>query len=98
MESIQVKISPFSGERKDWERWSTTFLAKARLRGYRGLLVGVEIAPNKGTKDYEVFIQKNDVAFAETLIVCECDTCFGIINSSRSEQLPDGDAKLAWKT
>jgi hypothetical protein len=96
MEGIQVRIFPFSGEKKDWERWSTTFLAKARLRGYRGLLVGTEIAPNKSSKEYEGFIIRNDIAYAEVLIACECDTCFGIINSSRSEQMPDGDARLAW--
>jgi hypothetical protein len=96
MESVQVKITPFSGEKKDWERWSTTFLAKARLRGYRNLIIGVEIPPNKGSKDYENYVLKNDVAYAEILIACECEICFGIINSSRSETLPDGDAKLAW--
>jgi hypothetical protein len=96
MEGIQVRISPFSGEKKDWESWSTTFLAKTRLRGYSGLLVGTEIAPNKSSKEYEGFILRNDIAYAEVLIACEFDTCFGIINSSRSEQMPDGDARLAW--
>jgi hypothetical protein len=71
-------------------------LAKARLRGYRELLVGTEIAPNKSSKGYEGFIIKNDKAYAEVLIACECDTCFGIINSSRSELMPDGDARLSW--
>ena len=60
------------------------------------MLVGVEIEQSKGSKENEVFIQKNDVPYAEILIACECAICFGIINSSRSEQLPDGDAKLAW--
>jgi hypothetical protein len=96
MEGIQLRISPFSGEKKDWERWSTTFLAKAGLRGYRGILVGTEIVPNKSSKDYEGFIIRNDIANAEVLIACECDTCFGIINSSRGEQMPGGDARLAW--
>jgi hypothetical protein len=58
MEGIQVKITPFSGEKKDWERWSTTFLAKARLRGYRNVIVGAEIPPNKGLKDFEVYMLK----------------------------------------
>jgi hypothetical protein len=96
MEGIQVRISPFSVEKKDWERWSMTFLAKARLIEYRGLLVGTEIAPNKSSKEYDGFIIRNDIAYAEVLIACECDTCFGINNSSRSEKMPDGDARLAW--
>jgi len=93
---VQVKISPFSGDKKDWERWSVTFLAKSRLRGYRELLVGIEIVPTKGGKDFEAFLIKNDVAYAELLIACECNVCFGIVNSSRSKQLPEGDARLAW--
>jgi hypothetical protein len=97
MEGIQVKITPFSGDKKDWERWSTTFLAKARLRGYRNVIVGAEIQPNKGSKDFEAFMLRNDVAYAEILTACECDVCFGIVNSSRSDILPDGDAKLAWE-
>jgi hypothetical protein len=90
-----VRSSPFSGEKKDQERYSITFLAKTRQRGYRGLIVGTKIAPNKSSKEYEGFIIRNDVAYSEVLIACECDTCFGIINSSRSEFLPDGDARLA---
>jgi hypothetical protein len=96
MESVQVKITPFSGEKKDWECWSTIFLAKARLRGYRNVTLGVEIPPNKGSKDFESYVLRNDIAYAEILIACKCDICFGVINSSRSEILLDGDAKLAW--
>jgi hypothetical protein len=36
------------------------------------------------------------VAYAEVLIACKFDTCFGIINSSRNELMPDEDARLAW--
>jgi hypothetical protein len=96
MEGVQVIISPFSGEKTHWERWSTKFLSKARLRGYRELLVGTKIAPKKSSKEYECFIIRNDVAYAEVLIERECDACIGIINSSRSELMHDGDARLTW--
>jgi hypothetical protein len=49
---MQLNIQRFSGEKKDWERWSITFRAKSRLRGYRDFLVGVEIDPTKGAKRY----------------------------------------------
>jgi hypothetical protein len=68
MESVQVKITSFSGEKKDWDRWSTTFLAKARLRCYRNVILGVEIPPNKGSKDFENNVLRNDIAYAEILI------------------------------
>jgi hypothetical protein len=65
---VHLKISSFSGNKKDWERWSLTFLAKARIKGYRALLVGIEVIPAKGSKGHEEFMIKNDIAFAEFLI------------------------------
>jgi hypothetical protein len=67
MESVQVKINPFSGEKKDWERWSTTFLAKARLRDYRNVILGVEIPP-QGIKRFKSYVLRNDIAYAKILI------------------------------
>jgi hypothetical protein len=47
---MQLKLQGFSGEKKDWERWNVTFLANARLKGYRNLIVGIEVVPKKGAK------------------------------------------------
>jgi hypothetical protein len=71
-------------------------MAKARLKGYRNLLVGIEKMPLKGTKGHEDLVTKNDFAFAELLISCKCDVCLGLVNTSRSEELPEGDACIAW--
>ena len=94
---FNIKTSTFSGLKKDWGRWSITFLAKGKLRGYKELLLGIEIAPVKGSKSHEEFMIKNDLAFAELLIASECDICLGIVDSSRSESMPEGDACLAWR-
>jgi hypothetical protein len=93
---MQLKIQGFSGEKKDWERWSITFLAKSRLRGYRELLVGLEVVPTKGAKGYDKFMQKNDFAFVELLFSNKNDVCLGLVDSSRSELMPEGDARLAF--
>jgi hypothetical protein len=76
---MQLKIQGFSWEKKDWERWSITFLAKSRLKGYRELLVGLEVVPTKGAKGYDKFMQKNDFAFAELLISKKNDVCLGLV-------------------
>ena len=55
---MQLKIQGLSGEKKDLERWSITFLAKFRFRGYRDLIVGLEIVPTKGSKRCDKFMQK----------------------------------------
>ena len=64
-------------------------MAKARLRGYRDIIVGLEVAPTKGSKGFEEFMQKNNFAFAELLISRENDVCLGLVNSSRSEVMRD---------
>ena len=38
----------------------------------------------------------NDLAHAELLISCESDFCFGIVEHSRREMYPEGDAALSW--
>ena len=39
---------------------------------------------------------KSNKGFAELIINCEADVAFGIIQTSRSEEHPEGDAHLAW--
>jgi hypothetical protein len=58
--------------------------------------MGIEIVPTKGEKDFDAFLIKNDVAYAEVLIAFEDNLCFELVHSSRSEQLPEEDASLAW--
>ena len=45
---------------------------------------------------FEEFMEKNDFAFADLLISSECNVCMGLINTSRSDLMPEGGARLAW--
>ena len=38
----------------------------------------------------------NEVAYNELLLSCTEVVCFGLVDESKSEDLPDGDAKMAW--
>jgi gag-polypeptide of LTR copia-type len=60
------------------------------------LIAGIEVAPAKGTKGHDIFMQRNNFAYAELLISCECDVFLGLVHTSRSEDMPEGDARLAW--
>jgi hypothetical protein len=40
METGLMKILEFSGDQKDWNKWSQTFLARANIHSYKSLLVG----------------------------------------------------------
>jgi hypothetical protein len=93
---VQLKIVEFSGRKKEWDRWSITFLSTERLKDYRNLLMGIKTMPAKGSKGFEDFVNKNDFAFADLLISCKSDVCLGLVNASRLEELPEGDVCLVW--
>jgi gag-polypeptide of LTR copia-type len=60
------------------------------------LIVGIEVVATKGANGYNEYMQRNDFAYAELLISCECHVCLGLVQTSRSEEMPEGDARLAW--
>ncbi len=35
-----IKVIPFDGKDKDWREWSSNFLARANLYGYKDVLLG----------------------------------------------------------
>ena len=40
-----IKVIHFSGKKTDWAVWSEKFLARAKRRGYRDILLGKERIP-----------------------------------------------------
>ena len=41
-----IKVLKFEGKESEWERWSEKSIALARARGFAGILLGTEQAPN----------------------------------------------------
>ena len=41
-----IKVLKFEGKESEWECWSEKFIALARARGFAGILLGTEQAPN----------------------------------------------------
>ena len=41
-----IKVLKFQGKENEWDRWSEKFIALARARGFAGILLGTEQAPN----------------------------------------------------
>ena len=41
-----IKVLKFEGKENEWDRWSEKFIALARARGFAGILLGTEQAPN----------------------------------------------------
>ena len=40
------RIITFSGKRVEWPLWSEKFLARANRKGYKGILLGIDIVPD----------------------------------------------------
>ena len=94
----KIKSSAFNGKPEDWHKWSKKFAARAGLMGYKSVLLGIEEMPeDKNSKDFDDFSKNNDMAFADLLMACDEDVCFDLVDNSRTEDLPDGDARLAWE-
>jgi hypothetical protein len=65
------------------------------LRGYKKIILKKEGEEEDWAKnEWEIL---NELAYAELLIGCQDDRCFGIIDGARSTMFPEGDSKLAWK-
>jgi hypothetical protein len=44
--TVSIRVIPFTGKKEDWPIWSVKFLAPARCKGYRDVLLGKDITPS----------------------------------------------------
>ena len=58
-----IKVLKFAGKESEWECWSEKFIALARARGFAGILLGTEQAPNA---DEEIDREKTDGSYELT--------------------------------
>ena len=94
-----MKISFFDGRNSKWREWSSKFLVIAATRGYREVLLGKESAPpgRKTTLTVEeARIKKANTDAYNSLILACTGTAFGAVDSAKTKEQPEGDAKLAW--
>ena len=52
-----IKVLKFMGKESEWDHWCEKFIALARARGFAGVLLGTEQAPNA---DEDIDRKKND--------------------------------------
>ena len=58
-----IKVLKVEGKESEWERWSEKFIALARARGFAGILLGTEQAPNA---DEDIDRKKTDGGYELT--------------------------------
>jgi len=111
IEEKTLKVIVFSGKQEDWKFWEVKFLARARRKGFRELLLGkLTIPKDSDVLDATVPAEKkqieireaNELAFEE--LVLSIDTsqpegrvAFQSICSCRPTDYKNGNAANAWK-
>ena len=109
-EDKPIRVISFSGKQSDWAVWETKFLAKANRRGFKKVLLGKEIPPSESeildaSKDSDkekVRMRKaNENAYEELLLSIDGNqktgkTAFNLVKLSKTSDLEEGDAGLAW--
>ena len=95
-----VKIVPFTSKSL-WSIWSKQFLARAHIRGYRGILQGttkvITKATKKGDLDVSVLRKLNQDAYNDLLLSFSDLVNFNLVDKACTNDLPDGDARQAWE-
>ena len=96
--SRDVKLPVFKGKTDDWRMWSAKFVSFATFKDFDGILLGKEKIPTEETdQNYKRMKKLNNYGFYCLNYAIECKVCFNIIDSCRSENLPEGDCCRAWK-
>ncbi len=94
-----IKVIPFDGKDKDWREWSSNFLARANLYGYKDVLLGNMKVP----REEKVSLIENEAmarecnlcAYSNLILSCK-GVPFSIVDGAKTEALPNGDARTAW--
>ena len=101
-----IRVISFTGKLEDWRMWSRKFLARARVKKYKEVLMGTQKVPSHDedldlTTEAGKVKQKartnNDNAYNDLLLSCADEVSFGAVDEAVTDELPDGDACLAWK-
>ena len=104
-EEKSVRVISFTGLAADWRTWKFKFLAKATALGYRGVLLGTEVAPDDelevdaddvGGEELLEARRANVMAYSALALACE-GAALGLVEGSVTEGLPNGNARLAWQ-
>ena len=99
-----IKVLKFTGKESEWDHWSEKFIALARARGFAGILLGTEQAPNA---DEDIDRKKSDGGYELTdadrkekkrLWQGNGNAYINLqLSLAKTEELPDGCTRNAWE-
>ncbi len=106
-----LKVPLFSGKKSDWDAWEEKFLARAKRKSFKAVLLGKEkiptdvevLDPTKDADKIKIDIkEKNEIAYGELILMMDTEksagrVAFNIVKRSKTTDYPDGNADVAWK-
>ena len=109
-EDKAIRVITFSGKREEWSVWEAKFLAKANRKGFKKVLLGKEKAPADSVsvdestaagKELQKVREANETAYEELLLSIDGTSkvgrvAFNLVKLSKTKDLIEGDARLAW--
>ena len=96
----EFRIVSFNGNVDDWPKWSKKFMAVAKLKKFASIIDGSKTVPAYGENMNEKDLAIRDLsqaAYCCLLYSMEEQISFNLVDTAKLENLPDGDAALAWK-
>ena len=95
-----IRVLTFSGKQEDWDMWSKKFLAMAKRKKYKGILLGTTAIPTEEEELKDDATKKardaNERAYSDLILSCNDEVSFGIVDNAVTDENPSGDARLAW--
>ena len=106
-----IRVVTFSGKKASWPAWEEKFLARAKRKGYKDVLIGktavvkdtIVIADADVNKAEKLKARElNEQAYADLILSIDAEKAagkvvFNIVKGTKSEDYPDGHANMAWE-
>ena len=101
-----IKIVEFNDKVSEYRVWARKFISVTSTRGCRDVLLGITAVPPKdevldeNVPNVKIKLKgrnANDKAYNDLILAYSGEIGFAIVDESVAKELPDGDAKLAWR-
>ena len=105
-----IRILPFNGKKENWSVWEEKFLARAKRKGYKNILLKKETAPKDNEtidlttdagKAKKKLQDANELGYEELILSIDGKTkagkvAFALVKGCKNTGYSDGDAAEAW--
>ena len=94
-----MRNAEFNGSEDEWPKWSK-ILRIAKVKKFLNIIDGSIEVPsfsNDMQEGPKAIREMNHVAYCCLLHCMDDEICFNLVDTAKTENLPDEDAALSWK-